>query len=59
VKRADELQTDVRKRFEKQLDQMLAVFPASRDEVKRLDRKVTQLQKKVRALEKTEGAASA
>jgi len=54
VRRAEDLREDARKRFEDQVEQLLATFKiATRGEVRKLDRKVTQLSKKLRALEKT------
>jgi hypothetical protein len=54
-KRAESLQSDVRSRVERQIDQILAAFPlASRGDVESLDRKVARLQKRVNALENGE-----
>ena len=54
-KRDETLQSDVRSRVERQIDQILAAFPlAYRGDVESLDRKVARLQKRVNALENGE-----
>ena len=57
VKRAEELRTEIENRFEKKIDAGVdRVYTRLRlarlDEVKKLERKVAQLNKKLRALEK-------
>lgn len=52
LKRAEDLREETRKRLERQADQVLSSLQiATRSEVRRLDRKIAQLNKKVRALE--------
>ena len=56
-KRVVSFREDAQKQIESNVESFLALFPvASRADVKRLERKVTQLTRKVTALEKT-GAA--
>ena len=60
VKRAEDLRSDALKTVEEQVDALLANLRiASHSEVHKLERKVAQLNKKVRELEKqkTQGAA--
>ncbi len=53
VKRAEGLRDDVRKQVEGGLDNLLDTFQiASRAEVRKLDRKLNQISKKLEALEK-------
>lgn len=53
VKRARKLQEDTSKRVEKNIDELLAALNiASRSEIKKLDRKLNQLNKRLKELDK-------
>jgi DNA-binding transcriptional regulator GbsR (MarR family) len=53
VKRAEELRTDLEKRVEDGVDKVYSSLKLARlDEVKKLERKIAQLNKKLRTLEK-------
>jgi archaellum component FlaC len=56
VKRAEGLRKDINKQVEGRMDSFFGLFPyATRKEVKRLERKVSQLTRKLNQLEKATG----
>ena len=59
VKRADALRTDAAKRIENGVGSVLGIFQiASKSDVNRIDRRLSQLNRKLREIEKTRGSAS-
>ena len=59
VKRAEDLRKDINKQVENRMDSFFGLLPyATRQDVKRLERKVSQLTRKLNQLEKTSKSAA-
>jgi len=59
VKRAEDLRKDINKQVENRMDSFFGLLPyATRQDVKRLERKVSQLTRKLNQLEKTAKSAA-
>jgi hypothetical protein len=57
VKNAEALRAEATRRFEAGVESVLGVLPASRSELERVDRKLTQISRKLKELERGSTAA--